>query len=545
MPHESANILYEDQPIRYHQHHQLQGQQHQVLSPDKSSSGGTLQEEFRNYQHQNVQSNYISNGQQVASYSYSFCQFCGPNHDCQCHNLQSAPNTCATQQVTGQSQIVASFAPDNQLREQSESSQQQTISVNNGNHHHQQQQQQQQQQLIDYNCHQQGHYVTNEVYANEAVNWSNGFNQQAARYVEPSEVVLVEANNRGQCPTYESQDTYRHQNDGSLMSMNQQEVSQQTSVQQISELRKVEQNDFNNNDNDQSFHHCPSVNAEAINQDVHLPLENCANYHESNHKMTATTNSEPINHLNQQIAYERPMSTASVPLVGRQQSINSGQANSVPCSRKTSIDHSKVNNIRPLPAFDCFQRIAEDDYNSQYNSINRFQLEASQSSAQDQYSFPTTTEFDSIRLDSNIDFENSLEHTKIQTGTSKSSRLNKQSGRRGRPRKKNQRSKYKVNGKLWEFIRDLLLNETTNPSFIRWERREDGVFKFVQSDKVAKMWGERKQNPKMTYEKLSRAMRYYYKSRVLLPVFGRRLVYKFGPNATGWKAAEETRASTS
>lgn len=65
----------------------------------------------------------------------------------------------------------------------------------------------------------------------------------------------------------------------------------------------------------------------------------------------------------------------------------------------------------------------------------------------------------------------------------------------------------KVNGKLWEFIRDLLLNDRTNPSFIRWERREDGVFKFVQSDKVAKMWGERKQNPKMTYEKLSRAMR--------------------------------------
>ena len=29
--------------------------------------------------------------------------------------------------------------------------------------------------------------------------------------------------------------------------------------------------------------------------------------------------------------------------------------------------------------------------------------------------------------------------------------------------------------------------------------------------------------------------RYYYKSQVLLPVFGRRLVYKFGPNATGWR----------
>ncbi|UXI19570.1 zinc finger C2H2 type [Sarcoptes scabiei] len=108
-------------------------------------------------------------------------------------------------------------------------------------------------------------------------------------------------------------------------------------------------------------------------------------------------------------------------------------------------------------------------------------------------------------------------------------------GRRGRPPKKDNRSRNKGNGKLWEFIRDLLLSPSTNPSLIRWERREDGVFKFVQSDRVAKMWGERKQNPRMTYEKLSRAMRYYYKSKVLLPVFGRRLVYKFGPNATGWK----------
>lgn len=104
--------------------------------------------------------------------------------------------------------------------------------------------------------------------------------------------------------------------------------------------------------------------------------------------------------------------------------------------------------------------------------------------------------------------------------------------------------KGKISGKLWEFIRDLLLSERTNPSFIRWERREDGVFKFVQSDKVAKMWGERKQNPKMTYEKLSRAMRYYYKSKVLLPVFGRRLVYKFGPNATGWMSTVQPAGPT-
>ncbi|RWS02820.1 hypothetical protein B4U79_00789, partial [Dinothrombium tinctorium] len=85
----------------------------------------------------------------------------------------------------------------------------------------------------------------------------------------------------------------------------------------------------------------------------------------------------------------------------------------------------------------------------------------------------------------------------------------KKVGRRGRPPKKDAKTRNrqgKGNGKLWEFIRDLLLDPLTNPSLIRWEKRDDGIFKFVQSDKVAKLWGQRKQNPRMTYEKLSRAM---------------------------------------
>jgi len=53
---------------------------------------------------------------------------------------------------------------------------------------------------------------------------------------------------------------------------------------------------------------------------------------------------------------------------------------------------------------------------------------------------------------------------------------------------------------------------------------------------VAKLWGSKKDNIDMNYEKLSRAMRYYYKSQVLLPVYGKRLVYKFGPTATGWRS---------
>ncbi|XP_054257105.1 ETS homologous factor-like [Macrosteles quadrilineatus] len=108
--------------------------------------------------------------------------------------------------------------------------------------------------------------------------------------------------------------------------------------------------------------------------------------------------------------------------------------------------------------------------------------------------------------------------------------------RPGRPRGTRRKKKPEKLGRLWEFIRDLLLNPLYNPSLICWENYDEGTFRFVHSDRVAKLWGSKKDNIDMNYEKLSRAMRYYYKSQVLLPVYGKRLVYKFGPTATGWRS---------
>ncbi|GAB1862706.1 ETS homologous factor [Camponotus japonicus] len=105
----------------------------------------------------------------------------------------------------------------------------------------------------------------------------------------------------------------------------------------------------------------------------------------------------------------------------------------------------------------------------------------------------------------------------------------------GRPRVLKTKKNPASQGKLWEFIRDLLRNRETCPSLICWEDYSQAKFRFVKSDEVAKRWGSRKGNTKMTYEKLSRAMRYYYKSKIFLPVLGRRLVYQFGPNAKGWQ----------
>lgn len=45
---------------------------------------------------------------------------------------------------------------------------------------------------------------------------------------------------------------------------------------------------------------------------------------------------------------------------------------------------------------------------------------------------------------------------------------------------------------------------------MKWEDRHEGVFKFLKSEAVAQMWGQKKKNTSMTYEKLSRAMRWVH-----------------------------------
>lgn len=60
---------------------------------------------------------------------------------------------------------------------------------------------------------------------------------------------------------------------------------------------------------------------------------------------------------------------------------------------------------------------------------------------------------------------------------------------------------------LWEFIRDILIHPELNEGLMKWEDRREGVFKFLRSEAVAQLWGQKKKNSSMTYEKLSRAMR--------------------------------------
>ncbi len=49
----------------------------------------------------------------------------------------------------------------------------------------------------------------------------------------------------------------------------------------------------------------------------------------------------------------------------------------------------------------------------------------------------------------------------------------------------------------------------------------------VDPEEVARKWGNRKNRPNMNYDKLSRALRYYYDKLILNKVPGKRYTYKF------------------
>ncbi|XP_013778440.1 ETS domain-containing protein Elk-3-like isoform X2 [Limulus polyphemus] len=78
---------------------------------------------------------------------------------------------------------------------------------------------------------------------------------------------------------------------------------------------------------------------------------------------------------------------------------------------------------------------------------------------------------------------------------------------------------------LWQFLLELLLSDQYN-HIITWTNNE-GEFKLVSAEEVARMWGLRKNKLNMNYDKLSRALRYYYDKNIIKKVLGQKFVYRF------------------
>ncbi|XP_046445019.1 DNA-binding protein D-ETS-6-like isoform X2 [Daphnia pulex] len=82
---------------------------------------------------------------------------------------------------------------------------------------------------------------------------------------------------------------------------------------------------------------------------------------------------------------------------------------------------------------------------------------------------------------------------------------------------------------LWQFLLELLADPQSNAAWIAWEGSQ-GEFKLLDPDEVARQWGNRKAKPNMNYDKLSRALRYYYDKNIMSKVAGKRYTYKFDFN---------------
>lgn len=78
---------------------------------------------------------------------------------------------------------------------------------------------------------------------------------------------------------------------------------------------------------------------------------------------------------------------------------------------------------------------------------------------------------------------------------------------------------------LWQFLLEML-TDVRYRDIITWEK-EEGEFRFIDAERVARLWGVRKNKLNMNYEKLSRALRYYYEGDMLSKIVGKRFCYKF------------------
>lgn len=80
---------------------------------------------------------------------------------------------------------------------------------------------------------------------------------------------------------------------------------------------------------------------------------------------------------------------------------------------------------------------------------------------------------------------------------------------------------------LWDFLQTLLNDpEQRFIEYIMWIDRQSGIFKIVNPSGLAMLWGLQKNHLSMNYDKLSRALRYYYRVNLMRKVQGEKLCYQ-------------------
>lgn len=91
---------------------------------------------------------------------------------------------------------------------------------------------------------------------------------------------------------------------------------------------------------------------------------------------------------------------------------------------------------------------------------------------------------------------------------------------------------HKANGRipecrlLWDYVYQLLCDDRYQ-EYIRWENPDSLVFRVVDPNGLARLWGNHKNRHNMTYEKMSRALRHYYKLNIIKKERGQKLLFRF------------------
>ena len=84
---------------------------------------------------------------------------------------------------------------------------------------------------------------------------------------------------------------------------------------------------------------------------------------------------------------------------------------------------------------------------------------------------------------------------------------------------------------LWQFLYSILQMPEKYSHLVEWTSNQtEFEFRLLEPDAIAVWWGHHKNKKNMSYDKLSRSLRYYYDKQIIRKIGGERYVYRFCVN---------------